>query len=108
MRVRLVAAQCRGEHADQSHVALGVEAYVGKFASVGPFAHKPPFERPITDLQALTRTGHVLIGLTLLASLVALAIRVYRNRTMAESVKQSDLDAMHRPDAVTELEPVAV
>jgi heme A synthase len=74
-------------------VALGVEAYVGKFAAVGPFANLPPGQRPISDGQALTRTGHVLVGLALLASLVALAVRVSRVRTAVESVKQSDPEA---------------
>ena len=74
-------------------VALGVEAYLGKFAAVGPFANLPPSQRPISDGQALTRTGHVLVGLTLLVSLVALAVRVSRARTANQSVKQSDPEA---------------
>jgi cytochrome c oxidase assembly protein subunit 15 len=74
-------------------VALGVEAYLGKFVAVGPFANLPPSQRPISDGQALTRTGHVLVGLVLLASLVALAVRVSRARTANQSVKQSDPEA---------------
>lgn len=71
-------------------VALGVEAYMGKFASVGAYANIEPRLRPITNGQAYTRTAHVLIGLTLLASLVALAVRVYRQRSTVDSVQHKD------------------
>lgn len=80
-------------------VALGVEAYVGKFAAVGPYANIEPRFRPITDGQALTRTAHVLIGLTLLASLVALAVRVYRSRATNEFVKHSELGTVRRSES---------
>ena len=89
-------------------VALGVEAYIGKFAAVGPFANLPPSQRPITDGQALTRTGHVLVGLTLLASLVAMAVRVYRNRPTSESVQQSEPGDVLRAGERSALEPVVV
>jgi cytochrome c oxidase assembly protein subunit 15 len=80
-------------------VALGVEAYIGKFAAVGPYANLEPRFRPITDGQALTRTAHVLVGLTLLASLVALAVRVYRTRATNEFVKQTELGTVRRSES---------
>ena len=89
-------------------VALGVEAYVGKFAAVGPYANIEPRFRPITDGQALTRTAHVLVGLTLLASLVALAVRVYRSRPTTEFVKQSELGTVRRSESANALDPAAV
>lgn len=89
-------------------VALGVEAYIGKFASVGPNAHLPPSLRPISDGQAMTRTGHVLIGLMLLASLVALAVRVYRKQYAIESVQQSEHGSSLRAGESTAHDPVAV
>jgi cytochrome c oxidase assembly protein subunit 15 len=80
-------------------VALGVEAYIGKFAAVGPYANLEPRFRPITDGQALTRTAHVLVGLTLLASLVALAVRIYRTRATNEFVKQTELGTVRRSES---------
>lgn len=89
-------------------VALGVEAYIGKFAAVGPYANIEPRFRPITDAQALTRTTHVLVGLTLLASLVALAVRVYRSRPTIEFVIQSELGTVRRSESANALDPAAV
>jgi hypothetical protein len=59
-------------------VALGVEAYLGKFTATGPFANLPPSQRPISNAAALTRTAHVVVGLFLLATLVAAIVRTFR------------------------------
>ncbi len=59
-------------------VLLGVEAYLGKFAAVGPQAQTLPELRPVMKSQAAMRTAHQLLGCGLLASAVALAIRAGR------------------------------
>lgn len=59
-------------------VMLGVEAYVGKFAAVGPQAQVPPMLREVKPAQAGIRTAHQLIGTGLLAAGVALALRAGR------------------------------
>jgi heme A synthase len=57
---------------------LGVEAYVGKFAAVGPHAQTPPELRPVSVGQAATRTAHQLVGAGLLGSAVAVSLRLGR------------------------------
>lgn len=57
-------------------IALGVEAYIGKFAVSGPAALVPVAERPVTLAAAAVRTGHTLIGAALLGSAAVLAVRV--------------------------------
>lgn len=57
---------------------LGVEAYMGKFAAAGPYMDKAPGLRPVTISAAAIRTAHLLIGTGLLATAVALALRVWR------------------------------
>ena len=59
-------------------VALGVEAYLGKFALTGPEALKPPELRAITSYGAVVRTAHTLLGAALLSTAVALAVRAGR------------------------------
>jgi heme a synthase len=59
-----------------AQVSLGIEAYLGKFVSTGSYAHLPPSQRPISNLQALTRTSHVLVGLALLSTLVSGLVRI--------------------------------
>ena len=59
-------------------VALGVEAYLGKFAAIGPQGDVTPMARKITEGAAAIRTLHVLIGTAILASSVMLALRVWR------------------------------
>lgn len=88
-------------------VALGVEAYLGKFASLGESANLPPSLRPITDGMAITRTNHVLIGLALLASLLVLCLRIYRRPTPNELVQQAEPQRVAR-SAPSEFEPAAV
>lgn len=57
---------------------LGVEAWMGKFAATGPEATIPPMDRAITTSAVLIRTAHQLVGVSLLASSVAIAFRVLR------------------------------
>ena len=59
-------------------LVLGVEAYLSKFALVGPEALKPPELRTITSYGAVVRTAHTLLGAGLLSTVVALAVRVAR------------------------------
>jgi heme A synthase len=57
---------------------LGVEAYLGKFAAIGPQAQKLPEFREVTRGQAIIRTSHQLVGCGLLAVSLAMAIRLGR------------------------------
>lgn len=84
-------------------VALGVEAYLGKFAAVGPFAHLPPSQRPITDMQAGTRTLHVFVGLALLCWLVSLAVHCSRRRS-----RSLESHVMNSSNLTESLQPAAV
>ncbi len=59
-------------------ILLGVEAWMGKFAAVGPYAAMPPELRPVTVGGAAVRTAHVLVGTGLLAVAVVFALRVWR------------------------------
>jgi hypothetical protein len=59
-------------------VLLGVEAWMGKFSAQGPHGMKPPELREVTTSFAITRTLHQLIGTAILASSVALALRIWR------------------------------
>ena len=59
-------------------VALGVEAYLGKFVASGAQWDVPPEMRKITELSAAIRTLHVLIGTAILASSVVIALRIWR------------------------------
>jgi heme a synthase len=61
-----------------TQLALGVESYMGKFASAGPQAQKLPEDRTVTIPQAMIRTAHQLIGAGLLAATVAAALRFGR------------------------------
>ena len=68
-------------------VALGVEAYLGKFAAVGPQGDITPMARKITEGAAAIRTLHVLIGTAILASSVVLALRVRRGLQVGRPVE---------------------
>lgn len=68
-------------------VLLGVEAYMGKFAAVGPQATVMPTLRDVTPAQAGIRTAHQLVGTGLLAAAVALALRSGRR---AYATSQAD------------------
>ena len=57
-------------------IALGIEAYLGKFAVTGPAGLIPVAERPVTLAAAAVRTGHTLIGAALLGSAAVFAVRV--------------------------------
>jgi cytochrome c oxidase assembly protein subunit 15 len=84
-------------------VALGVEAYLGKFVAVGPFAHLPPSQRPITDMQAITRTLHVFVGLALLSTLVSLMVHCSRRRSRSlesQALRPLNLNESLQPAAV--------
>jgi len=59
-------------------VLLGVEAWMGKFSAQGPQGMKPPELRDVTTGSAIIRTLHQLIGTAILASSVALALRIWR------------------------------
>lgn len=59
-------------------LALGVEAYLGKFALAGEVARLPVHLRPVTEAAAAVRTVHTLVGAALLASAVVLLVRVRR------------------------------
>jgi len=66
-------------------ILLGVEAYMGKFAAAGEHMAMDPKLRPITIMAASIRTAHLLIGTGLLATAVALAVRVWRRGPMENS-----------------------
>ena len=68
-------------------VMLGVEAYMGKFAAVGPQAQVPPMLREVRPAQAGVRTAHQLIGTGLLAAGVGLALRAGRRPLAAGVVR---------------------
>ena len=78
-------------------LVLGVEAYIGKFTTSGPQAFVLPIERVVKLQDALTRTGHQLIGAGLLAATVALAVRLGRpplpNSDDEETANLRDLSA---------------
>jgi cytochrome c oxidase assembly protein subunit 15 len=70
-------------------VALGVEAYLGKFAAIGPQGDVTPMARKITESAAAIRTLHVLIGTAILASSVVLALRVWRKHSVADAASDA-------------------
>lgn len=83
LAVRTLATPLRGKGIHllgivAAQVVLGVEAWMGKFAAVGPEATVPPMLRHVTVQGAATRTLHALIGAALLVSTVVLALRVWR------------------------------
>jgi heme A synthase len=88
-------------------LALGVEAYLGKFAALGAQAQWPPELRPVSGSQAMIRTTHQLTGGALLA--VAVAMAILAGRLPAVQVYQSVLQEKEVPpvaamafDAATE------
>ncbi len=68
-------------------VLLGVEAYMGKFTATGEFMAIVPSLRPVTPYAAAIRTAHLLVGTGLLATSVALALRVWRRTAPATEPK---------------------
>jgi heme a synthase len=81
---------------------LGVEAYLGKFAALGPDAQTPPEFRPVSAGQAITRTIHQFVGCAVLASAVALALRAAR-KTIAP-----ELQFEYREGAVPDMAAMAL
>jgi cytochrome c oxidase assembly protein subunit 15 len=72
-------------------IILGVEAWMGKFAAQGPSGMIPPELRQVTTHSASIRTLHQLIGAAILASSVALAVRICRKRSVTyESVASEE------------------
>ena len=59
-------------------LVLGVEAYLGKFVSIGSQASIAPMAREITVESGVLRSLHVLLGTAILASSVVLALRIWR------------------------------
>lgn len=86
-------------------IAFGVEAWMGKFAATGPEATTPPMDRAVTTMSVLIRTGHQLIGASLLASSAVVAFRVLRSPA-APSEETEREESAHTKPAVGE--PVAV
>ncbi len=73
-------------------IALGVEAWMGKFAATVPDSHLPPSERKITDSAVLIRTAHQLIGAGLLAISVSLAWRIRSSKPALETRSASEVN----------------
>ena len=71
-------------------LALGVEAYLGKFAATGAQWDVSPAMRKITEESAAIRTLHVLIGTAILASSVVIAVRVWRRIPIRTGVDPTD------------------
>ena len=73
-----------------AQVALGVEAYLGKFVSSGAQWDVPPEMRKITEWSAAIRTLHVLIGTAILASSVVIALRIWRRLPWVTALEQTE------------------
>ena len=73
-------------------IALGVEAWLGKFAAAGPEASLAPMERTITTYVVVLRTLHQFIGACLLGSIAVLAYRIWRKPAKSD-VTNSQPDA---------------
>ena len=65
-------------------VALGVEAWLGKFAAMGPEAMIAPTERKITTWVVVLRTAHQFIGAYLFGSSVVLLYRLWRKPAVSQ------------------------
>jgi heme A synthase len=76
---------------------LGVEAYLVKFAAVGPQATTLPEYRKITEMSAGLRTVHLLIGLALLASAVAVTLRLGRADSTPAPADPDTINPDERP-----------
>jgi cytochrome c oxidase assembly protein subunit 15 len=72
-------------------IILGVEAWMGKFAAQGASGMIPPELRQVTTHSATIRTLHQLIGAAILASSVALALRI--GRSGGPSLEHTDTPA---------------
>jgi cytochrome c oxidase assembly protein subunit 15 len=79
-------------------IMLGVEAYLVKFAAVGPQATTLPELRTITKMSAGLRTVHLLVGLGLLASALVLALRANRAVSAAEASSPDTITRATRPE----------
>jgi heme A synthase len=75
-------------------VALGVEAWMGKFGEEArqgkPAAAFLPEAQTVTVKQAAIRTAHTLVGTGVLAAAVALALQVRRNRVSESGSERPD------------------
>ena len=72
-------------------ILLGVESWLAKFAGVVlPELHRP------TIAQAATRVAHVLVGSFILATSVALTVRIYRPAATTESDCEPRADTDYR------------
>jgi len=84
-------------------VALGVEAWMGKFAATGPEAGLPPTDRKKIFEETgwiLMRTGHQMIGALMLATATAVAFRVLRPNNQTSRDRQRAEETEHRSLAV--------
>lgn len=80
-------------------LALGVEAWLGKFAAFGPQGNLPPAAREVTSMSAGIRSLHVLIGTALLASAVIIAVRTWRiNELTFTAVVETDSNFRQESD----------
>lgn len=82
-------------------VYLGVEAYLGKFAAIGPQQNLPPMLRSVTIGAATLRTTHVIIGASLLAASVMLMLRAWRTPIVIDSAMSVNDDAVSVPATET-------
>lgn len=105
LAARLLATPLRGKGYHllgivATQVALGVEAWMGKFAAAGPEAAVPPMLRHLSVQAASIRTAHALVGAALLVSAVVLALRVWR-RAERPDEPASQAVGLERPVAVS-------
>jgi heme A synthase len=79
-------------------IVLGVEAWMGKFAAQGPNGTIPPELREVTTHSASIRTLHQLIGAAILASSVALMVRIGRKPSvLADDTAASESEVASEP-----------
>lgn len=75
-------------------VALGVEAWMGKFGAEArrgrPVAAYLPEAEPVTAKQAAIRTSHTLVGTGVLATAVVLAVQIRRRRRIEIDAEESE------------------
>jgi len=83
-----------------AQLILGVEAYLGKFAAMGSQGDVAPMARRITEDAAAIRSLHVLIGTAILASSVALAVRI-RRRQAAVAIDEEAGEVRMRDESLT-------
>ena len=75
-------------------VALGVEAWMGKFGAEArrgrPVAAYLPEAEPVTAKQAAIRTSHTLVGTGVLATAVVLSVQIRRRRRTEPDAEESE------------------